>query len=155
MTGTEAVGLIPTPAWVQAVFVCLFFLFVIYITSHNSRQGKESRDFQKAESDGNREFQKQESDKWQKFIGDLNASWQKFNKEQREENNSCMSDVNAGLSNLTQVTQGLVQEVREMRTESREISAALALHDNQAKEILHHVQANGKPVAKPHIRASS
>ena len=155
MTGTEAVGLIPTPAWVQAVFVCLFFLFVIYITSHNSRQGKESRDFQKAESDGNREFQKQESDKWQKFIGDLNASWQKFNKEQREENNSCMSDVNAGLSNLTQVTQGLVQEVREMRTESREISAALALHDDQAREILHHVQANGKPVGKPHIRASS
>ena len=146
MTGTE---LIPASAWVQAVFVCLFIVVIVILFSYFGKQVKESRDFQKAESDSNREFQKQESDKWQRFISDQNLSFQKFNREQREDNNSCLADVNKGLTNLTQATQGLANEVKEMRTESREISAALALHDDQAKEILHAVQ---KPAPKARVK---
>jgi ABC-type multidrug transport system fused ATPase/permease subunit len=143
MTGTEVTA-IPFTAWQQAVFVVLIILFVAWVLSWMAKQNASTRDFQQSESD-----------KWQKFIADLNENWRKFNREQREENNSRMSDVNQGLGNLTKVTEGLVMEVREMRTESREISAALALHDNQAKEILHYVQTNGKLDAKPLARANS
>ena len=123
MTGAE---IIPSNAWIQAVFVCLFIVLIIVLINWFSRQ----------------------SDKWQSFIESSNDKWRKFSQEQREENNSCMADVNQGLSNLTQVTQGLVSEVREMREESREITAALALHDDQAKEILHAVQ---KPAPKARV----
>jgi predicted RNA-binding protein with RPS1 domain len=60
-----------------------------------------------------------------------------------------MTDVNSGLRNLTQVTQGLVTEVREMRIESREITAALLEHDDQAKAILALVS---KPAPKPRAK---
>jgi phage-related protein len=129
MTGTEAVELLPAAAWIQAVFVCLFFVVVVYMLSWNSKQGKESRDFQQSESN-----------KWQSFVNELNENWRKQNSDQRKENNCAMADVNAGLTNLTKVTEGLVMEVREMRTESRQITASLAAHDDQAKEILHIVQ---------------
>lgn len=95
-------------------------------------------------------FTKQ-SDKWQAFIESSNDKWRKFSQEQRDQNNCAMADVNAGLGNLTKVTEGLVMEVREMRTESREITAALALHDDQAKEILHIVQ---RPAPKSRVRVN-
>lgn len=127
MTGGE---LIPASAWVQAAFVCLFIVLVIVLITWFSKQ----------------------SDKWQAFIEASNDKWRAFSKEQREENNCAMADVNNGLSNLTKVTEGLVQEVREMRIESREITAALALHDDQAKEILHIVQ---KPAPKPRVKKAA
>ena len=119
MTGAEV---IPASAWAQAVFVCLFIVIVIVLINWFSKQ----------------------SDKWQSFIESSNDKWRLFSKEQREENNCAMVDVKQGLGNLTKVTEGLVMEVREMRSESREISAMLVSHDNQAKEILHLVE-NNKP----------
>jgi len=118
MTGTETAQLLPFAAWEQAVFVALFIVLVIGLLAWFTKQ----------------------SEKWQGFMLTIDEKWRAFNKEQRSENNACMSDVNSGLSNLTKVTEGLLQEVREMRIESREITAALALHDDQAKEILHLVE---------------
>jgi len=128
MTGAEV---IPQVAWEQAVYVSLFIVLIIVLINWFSRQ----------------------SDKWQSFIEASNEKWRVFSEKQRGENNACLADVNAGLTNLTQVTQGLVSEVREMRTESREISAALALHDDQAKEIKHLVE-NAKPTPKPRAKKS-
>ena len=124
MTGAE---LIPASAWEQAVFVSLFIVLVVGLLYWFTRQ----------------------SDKWQSFMLEIDEKWRAFNKEQREENNACMTDVNSGLRNLTQVTQGLVTEVREMRIESREITAALLEHDDQAKEILALVS---KPAPKPRAK---
>ncbi len=119
MTGTEA---IPFVAWEQAVFVSLFIIFVVGVLAWFSKQAQQ----------------------WQKFMFDIDDKWRAFNREQREENNACMTDVNSGLRNLTKVTEGLVQEVREMRTESREITLALSAHDDQAKDILHIIEAMPK-----------
>jgi len=124
MTGAE---LIPASAWEQAVFVSLFIVLVVGLLYWFTKQ----------------------SDKWQSFMLEIDEKWRAFNKEQREENNACMTDVNSGLRNLTQVTQGLVTEVREMRIESREITAALSEHDDQAKEILALVS---KPQPKPRAK---
>ena len=124
MTGAE---LIPASAWEQAVFVSLFIVLVVGLLYWFTNQ----------------------SDKWQSFMLEIDEKWRAFNKEQREENNACMTDVNSGLRNLTQVTQGLVTEVREMRIESREITAALLEHDDQAKAILALVS---KPAPKPRAK---
>ena len=124
MTGAE---LIPASAWEQAVFVSLFIVLVVGLLYWFTKQ----------------------SDKWQSFMLEIDEKWRAFNKEQREENNACMTDVNSGLRNLTQVTQGLVTEVREMRIESREITAALLEHDDQAKTILALVS---KPAPKPRAK---
>ena len=124
MTGAE---LIPASAWEQAVFVSLFIVLVVGMLYWFTKQ----------------------SDKWQSFMLEIDEKWRAFNKEQREENNACMTDVNSGLRNLTQVTQGLVTEVREMRIESREITAALLEHDDQAKAILALVS---KPAPKPRAK---
>ena len=124
MTGAE---LIPASAWEQAVFVSLFIVLVVGLLYWFTKQ----------------------SDKWQAFMLEIDEKWRAFNKEQREENNACMTDVNSGLRNLTQVTQGLVTEVREMRIESREITAALLEHDDQAKAILALVS---KPAPKPRAK---
>lgn len=123
MTGAE---LIPASAWVQAAFVCLFIVLVVSMLAWFSKQ----------------------SDKWQKFMFDIDEKWRAFNREQREENNSCMSDVNKGLTNLAQVTQGLVNEVKEMRAESRQFAVDLEKHDEQAREFIYRMQA-AKPAPKP------
>ena len=130
----DGVELIPLTAWQQAAVVCLFIVLVILLLNWFSKQSKN----------------------WQDFIDKSNEKWREFNKEQREENNACMTDVNSGLRNLTQVTQGLVTEVREMRIESREITAALSEHDDQAKEILALVaKAAPKPRAKKPVDGSN
>ena len=149
MTGGE---LIPASAWVQAVFLCLFIVFAVYFLSWQRKFNKENQDFQRSLAKEAQNHADAESTKWQTFIEASNDKWRMFNKEQREENNCAMADVNNGLSNLTKVTEGLVQEVREMRIESREITAALALHDDQAKEILHIVQ---KPAPKPRVKKAA
>lgn len=140
MTGTE---LIPAPAWEQAVYVCLFIVFAIWLWGSNAKQNRESRDFHKNESDANREFQKAESDKWQKFIANLSENYQKQNSEDREKQNCAMEDVNASLANLTKTTGDLAHSVEEMRSDLKD-------HDKQAKEIL---QAVSKPAPKPRVKA--
>ena len=77
--------MIPFTAWEQAVFYVLLTIFVVWVLSWVAKQNASTRDFQQSESD-----------KWQNFIADLNENWRKFNKEQREENNCAMADVNAG-----------------------------------------------------------
>lgn len=115
---TEA---IPFTAWEQAVFVALFIVFVVGILGWFSKQ----------------------SDKWQKFMFDIDEKWREFSKQQRLENNTAMTDVKEGLSNLAKVTEGLVMEVKEMREDSREFhSVTFANHDSQAKEILAQVKKN-------------
>ena len=88
-------------------------------------------------------FSKQ-SDKWQKFMFDIDEKWRTFNKEQREDNNCAMADVNASLSNLTKTTGDLARSVEEMRVD-------IKAHDIQAKEILALVQ---KPAPKPRVKKS-
>ena len=66
----------------------------------------------------------------------------RVNREQREENNCAMADVNASLSNLTKTTGDLARSVEEMRTD-------IQAHDAQAKEILALV---AKPAPKPRAK---
>jgi len=124
MTGTETTQLIPYAAWEQAVFVGLFIVLVVGLLAWFTKQ----------------------SDKWQGFMLTIDEKWRAFNKEQREENNACMSDVNKGLTDLTRVTGQLVQTMNEMRTD-------IYQHDLQAKEIKHLVE-NAKPAPKPRAKKS-
>jgi hypothetical protein len=95
-------------------------------------------------------FSKQ-SDKWQKFMFDIDEKWRAFNREQRETNQQSMNCVESSLKDLTTVTQGLVNEMREMRQDSKEFYERFHQHDAQAKEILHEVK-NGKPAPKPRAK---
>ena len=106
-------------------------MFAIFIFGWLAKSRKEDRS-----------FQAEESNKWQVFIGSLDDKWREFNKEQREENNCAMADVNASLSNLTRTTGDLARSVEEMRSDIQE-------HDRQAKEILALVQ---KPTPKPRAK---
>ena len=130
MTGGE---LLPATAWEQAAIVGIFIVFAIFVFGWLAKSRKEDR-----------QFQAEESDKWQTFIGSLDDKWRAFNKEQREENNCAMADVNASLSNLTNVTGDLARSVEEMRVD-------IKAHDKQAKEILDLVK---KPAAKPRAKRS-
>lgn len=124
----EPTTAIPFTAWEQAVFVALFIMLVTGLLAWFGKQ----------------------SDKWQKFMFDIDDKWRSFNKEQREENNCAMTEVQIGLQNLTQVTQGLVAEVKEMREESHAFRDVFQDHDDQAKEILHNVKnGNGTSKQKP------
>ena len=117
MTGGE---LLPATAWEQAAIIGIFVVFVGVLLAW---------------------FDKQAS-KWQAFIGEIDDKWRKFNKEQRDENNCAMADVNASLSNLTKTTGDLARSVEEMRVD-------IKAHDAQAKEILAMVQ---KPASKPRAK---
>jgi preprotein translocase subunit SecF len=117
---------IPFTAWEQAVFVALFIVMVCGLLYWFTKQ----------------------SDKWQKFMFDIDEKWRAFNKEQRNENNCRMIEVNQSLADLTGVIQGLVQEVKEMREDSREFYRLFSAHDVQAKEILDRVKS-AKPEPKP------
>ena len=117
MTGGE---LLPEIAWEQAVYICLFIVLIVWMFAWFSKQ----------------------SDKWQQFMFDIDEKWRAFNREQREENNCAMADVNASLSNLTKTTGDLARSVEEMRTD-------IQAHDLQAKEILALVQ---KPAPKPRAK---
>ena len=130
MTGGE---LLPATAWEQAAIIGIFIVFAIFVFGWLAKSRKEDR-----------QFQAEESDKWQVFIGSLDDKWRAFNKEQREENNCAMADVNASLSNLTNVTGDLARSVEEMRVD-------IKAHDKQAKEILDLVK---KPAAKPRVKKS-
>ena len=127
MSGAE---LFPTEAWIQAVFVCLFIVLVLWLLAWFSKQ----------------------NEKWQNFIAQIEEQWRAFSKEQRTENNACMREVNQGLTDLTTVTQGLVAEVKEMREDSQHFYASFREHDAQAKEILAEVKTNGKPAPKPRVK---
>jgi len=117
MTGGE---LLPATAWEQAAIIGIFIVFVGILLAWFSKQ----------------------SDKWQKFMFDIDEKWRTFNKEQREDNNCAMADVNASLSNLTKTTGDLARSVEEMRVD-------IKAHDIQAKEILALVQ---KPAPKPRAK---
>ena len=119
MTGGE---LLPATAWEQAAIIGIFIVFVGILLAWFSKQ----------------------SDKWQKFMFDIDEKWRTFNKEQREDNNCAMADVNASLSNLTKTTGDLARSVEEMRSD-------IQAHDKQAKEILALVQ---KPAPKPRAKKS-
>jgi hypothetical protein len=125
---------IPYTAWEQAAIIGIFIVFAIFVFGWLAKSRKEDR-----------QFQAEESDKWQTFIGSLDDKWRAFNKEQREENNCAMADVNASLSNLTNVTGDLARSVEKMRVD-------IKAHDQQAKEILALVS---KPTPKPRSTKST
>jgi uncharacterized membrane protein YhiD involved in acid resistance len=115
---TVTTEIIPSSAWVQAVFVCLFIVLIIWLLSWMSKRDETTRQFQSAESD-----------KWQVFIAKENENWREYNRKQREENNCAMAKVDESLTNLAMITGKLVTTVDEMRTD-------IYQHDIQAKEIL-------------------
>jgi hypothetical protein len=130
MDTATAASTIPMTAWEQIAVVCIFILFVGVVLAWFSKQ----------------------SDKWQRFMLEIDEKWRAFNREQRSENNRAVSEVNAAVTNLTTVTQGLVSEVREMREASGKFYAAFEEHDEQAKKILFHVeQQTGARPPKPRL----
>ncbi len=114
----DGVELIPLTAWQQAAVVCLFIVLVILLLNWFSKQSKN----------------------WQDFIDRSNEKWREFNREQREENNCAMNDVKGSLQDLTTVTQALVSEVKEMRSDTSVFLGSFAQHDLQAREILNEVK---------------
>jgi len=120
MTGGE---LLPATAWEQAAIIGIFIVFVGILLTWFSKQ----------------------SDKWQKFMFDIDEKWREFNREQREENNCAMNDVKGSLQDLTTVTQALVSEVKEMRSDTSVFLGSFAQHDLQAREILNEVK---KPASR-------
>ena len=112
---------IPFTAWEQAVFVALFITFVVGLLVWFGKQ----------------------SDKWQKFMFEIDDKWREFNREQREENNCAMGDVEKSLKDLTQVTGKLVQTMDELRSD------IYHQHNNQVKEIAALIQ---KPAPKPRVK---
>jgi len=119
----DGVELIPLTAWQQAAIVCLFIVLVILLLNWFSKQSKN----------------------WQDFIDRSNEKWREFNREQREENNCAMNDVKGSLQDLTTVTQALVSEVKEMRSDASMFLGAFNQHDLQAREILNEVK---KPASR-------
>jgi len=122
MDASTAAATLPFTAWEQAVFLCLFIVFVISLLAWFSKQ----------------------SDKWQSFMLQIDEKWRAFNREQRDENNNSMNEVRSAVTNLTTVTQGLVNEVREMRQASSNFYDAFESHDDQAKKILTVVEQTAK-----------
>lgn len=114
----DGVELIPLTAWQQAAVVCLFIVLVILLLNWFSKQSKN----------------------WQDFIDRSNEKWREFNREQREENNCAMNDVKGSLQDLTTVTQALVSEVKEMRSDTSVFLGSFAQHDLQVREILNEVK---------------
>jgi len=114
----DGVELIPLTAWQQAAVVCLFIVLVILLLNWFSKQSKN----------------------WQDFIDRSNEKWREFNREQREENSCAMNDVKGSLQDLTTVTQALVSEVKEMRSDTSVFLGSFAQHDLQAREILMEVK---------------
>jgi phytoene dehydrogenase-like protein len=135
MTGGE---LLPATAWEQAAIIGIFIVFAIFVFGWLAKSRKEDR-----------QFQAEESDKWQKFIGEIDDKWRAFNKEQRVENNDSLKCVENSLKDLTTVTQGLVSEVKEMRSDTSVFFENFHQHDAQAQEILDLVK---KPAAKPRAK---
>jgi len=119
----DGVELFPLTAWQQAAIVCLFIVLVILLLNWFSKQSKN----------------------WQDFIDRSNEKWREFNREQREENNCAMNDVKGSLQDLTTVTQALVSEVKEMRSDASMFLGAFNQHDLQAREILNEVK---KPASR-------
>ena len=136
MTGTE---ILPATAWEQAAIIGIFIVFFVYILSWMAKR-----------TNNDQQFQSSESDKWQRFIAELDEKWRAFNKEQRVENNDSLKCVENSLKDLTTVTQGLVSEVKEMRSDTSVFLENFNAHDLQAKEILHEVK--NKPVPKLRVK---
>ena len=122
----ETTAQLPFTAWEQAVFVALFIVFVVGLLTWFTKQ----------------------SNQWQSFIAKIEEQWRSFSREQRVENNQCISEMNKSIGDLTQVTQGLVNEVREMRSDSQQFYENFHAHDAQAKAILAEVKTNGRAPAK-------
>jgi len=131
MTGGE---LLPATAWEQAAIIGIFIVFFVYVLAWMTKRNASDQ-----------QFQASESDKWQKFIGEIDDKWRAFNKEQRIENNDSLKCVENSLKDLTTVTQGLVSEVKEMRSDTSVFLGSFAQHDLQAREILNEVK---KPASK-------
>jgi len=138
MTGGE---LLPATAWEQAAIIGIFIVFAIFVFGWLAKSRKEDR-----------QFQAEESEKWQKFIGEIDDKWRAFNKEQRIENNDSLKCVENSLKDLTTVTQGLVSQMKEMRSDTSVFFANFGEHDKQAREILALVQ---KPAPRSRAKKSA
>ena len=132
--------LIPYSAWQQIPFVIAIIVLIYLVLVWMGKQNRETRaENAKRESEQRAENAKQ-AEQWQAFIADIEQQWRDFSREQRKENNACMSDVNQNLGGLTKVISQLVQTVDEMRSD-------IYAHDNQAKEILDVVKNGRVPVS--------
>lgn len=127
---TQTMELIPRIAWEQAVYICLFLILIFWIFTWFGKR----------------------DDKWQIFIEASNDKWRQFSKEQREQNQASMICVENSLKDLTTVTQALVSEVREMRSDTSVFFGEFYEHDNRAKDILFEVK-NIKPASRSRSKA--
>ena len=145
----DGVELIPANAWIQAVFVCLFIAFFVYVLSWMAKSKREEQQYQAEQSKATQEFQARESEKWQKFINEVDDKWRAFNKEQRVENNCSMTEVKGSLQDVATVMQALVSEVKEMRSDTSVIMGEIHAYDGKMNEILAEVK---KPAPKPRAK---
>lgn len=102
---------LPTPAWVQAVFVCLFIVLIVYVFRFLSKQTKEFQDFIAT-------WTKQRDEQWQGWLDD-----------QREVDRE-------NLANMKQTLTGQTNAITELARIIQELTKKFEAHDEMERAVL-------------------
>ena len=113
---------VPFLAWEQAVFVALFIVLVFAILGWTSKQ----------------------QDKWKKFMEEMNFTWLGFTKDQRAETLESINCVEISLSQLTEITKGMMLEIREMRESSNKFYDRFESYDKRIHVLLSKVDCEDR-----------
>ena len=142
--------IIPNVLLEQLPLVAAIMIVVFYTFNWIKQTRKEDQQYRREDQ----AFQDQQRKEWQNFMASRDDKWLAFNKEQRDCNNLAMNELRGSVQDLTTVTQGMVIEMKEMRSENSAFHNTFLNkfhdHDDQARDILELV-ANAK--AKPRTRA--
>ena len=115
--------LIPESAWIQAVFVCLFIIFVVAVFNWTAKREEKMQ-----------QWQSEQSKEWRDAILQRDRDWQRWWETQNERSNECMNNVTKVLGGVSD------NQVRMMRM--------LEDHDNnlepRVERLIENAQQNGK-----------
>lgn len=138
--------IIPNVLLEQLPLVAAIMIVVFYTFNWIKQTRKEDQQYRREDQ----AFQDQQRKEWQIFMAGRDDKWLAFNKEQRDCNNLAMNELRGSVQDLTTVTQGMVIEMKEMRSENSAFFNTFQDHDDQARDILELV---AHPKAKPRTRA--
>jgi len=142
----DVTQLLPVTAWDQAVFASMFFLLVVYVFTWFQKVRKEDQQVRKEDQ----EFQANQQKEWQAFIEKVDDKWRAFNKEQRDCNNIALHEVENSVRDIISVTQGMILELKEMRSDNTIVYQMLVKQDDKSTEILQLIKSPQlEPKKKP------
>lgn len=137
---------IPNVLLEQLPLVAAIMIVVFYTFNWIKQIRKEDQQYRREDQ----AFQDQQRKEWQIFMAGRDDKWLAFNKEQRDCNNLAMNELRGSVQDLTTVTQGMVIEMKEMRSDNSAFFNKFQNHDDQARDILELV---AHPKTKPRTRA--